>query len=167
MSDLHANTDDDDPKTLQTILVGVVGVALTVVVILLLEVLHRRTAEAEFRATSPGERANVSVGYAGETEVPPGISLTRDYRYYAGPKSTEHLLAFGAQLDRSIDLGWAFIEPITKGFVWLLRRTYEVVPNYGIAIIFLTFVLRIVMAPLTHKQMKVMKKNSSRLLKSS
>ncbi len=122
-----------------------------------------RTAESEFRATIPGERADVSVHYAGETEVPPGISLTRDYRYYAGPKSTDHLLAFGAQLDRSIDLGWAFIEPITKGFVWLLRRTYEVVPNYGVAIIFLTFVLRIVMAPLTHKQMKVMKKNSSQM----
>jgi YidC/Oxa1 family membrane protein insertase len=44
-----------------------------------------------------------------------------------------------------------------------LRRTYEVVPNYGVAIILLTFMLRLVMGPLTHKQMKVMKKNSTQM----
>ena len=37
------------------------------------------------------------------------------------------------------------------------------IPNYGIAIILLTVLLRLVMAPLTHKQMKVMKKNSTQM----
>ncbi len=122
-----------------------------------------RTASAKLLASRPGERSDVIVGYPGETDLPEGISLSREYRFYAGPKEVENLRDFGAQLERSIDLGWSLVEPITKSFVWLLRRTYEVVPNYGVAIILLTFMLRLVMGPLTHKQMKVMKKNSTQM----
>ena len=122
-----------------------------------------RTAEALFEATQPGKRCDVTVAYPGETDIPQGISLTRDFRFYAGPKEEVLLQDFGAQLDRSIDLGWSFVEPITRGFVWLLRRSYEFIPNYGVAIILLTFLLRLVMGPLTHKQMKVMKKNATQM----
>ena len=37
------------------------------------------TAQEAPSAGLPGERAAVSVGYSGETEIPQGISLTRDF----------------------------------------------------------------------------------------
>ncbi|MHC4991484.1 MAG: hypothetical protein ACYTGC_10925 [Planctomycetota bacterium] len=44
-----ASPEESDPRSGTTLLVGVVGVALLVVVVLLLEVLFKRTAESEFR----------------------------------------------------------------------------------------------------------------------
>ncbi len=122
-----------------------------------------RTASAELRATYPGEQSEVWVGYPADSDIPEGISLVRAFGLYAGPKDEERLRQFGSGLEESIDLGWSWVEPITKGFVLLLRRCYEIIPNYGIAIILLTIALRLVMAPLTHKQMKVMRKNSTQM----
>ena len=51
MPDEHAHiaveTDDSDPKSTPTLLVGVVGMILLMVIVLLVEVLFHRTSEAE------------------------------------------------------------------------------------------------------------------------
>ena len=41
--------DESDPRSSTTVIVGVVGVALTVVIVILLEVLFQTTAESEFQ----------------------------------------------------------------------------------------------------------------------
>ncbi|MCL2792933.1 MAG: membrane protein insertase YidC [Spirochaetaceae bacterium] len=83
------------------------------------------------------------------------------FRFYIGPKSPEHLRAYnypdrngfrmaGLDLDRALDsrymLGW--LQDILKA---LLNIFYGMIPNYGIAIILLTLVIRILLIPLTHK----------------
>jgi YidC/Oxa1 family membrane protein insertase len=90
--------------------------------------------------------------------VPTGTSITREYAIYAGPKDPEQLAAVGAQLDRSIDLGWSWMAPLTRAFAWLLKACYAVIPNYGVAIILLTVMVRLCTAPLAAKQMKSMKR---------
>ena len=45
-------------------------------------------------------------------------------------------------------------------FGYLLNLIYEIVNNYGIAIILFTLVIKIVMLPLSIKQQKMLKKNS-------
>jgi YidC/Oxa1 family membrane protein insertase len=61
-------------------------------------------------------------------------------------------------LARSINLGWNWLSPLTHVFGWLLRALYSVVPNYGVAIILLTILVRGVTTPLTMKQMKSMER---------
>lgn len=116
-----------------------------------------RDAYAVFQPLPGGEGASAVVGYA-PTLLPPGQQLSREYRVYVGPKESQRLEAVGAQLDRSIDRGWAWVAPLTALFAWLLRATYLVVPNYGLDIILITIGVRLLTAPLMSKQMRSMRK---------
>ncbi len=55
------------------------------------------------------------------------------------------------------------INPVTSlvdyMFIPFLNYSYSVIPNYGIAIIVLTVLIKLIFAPLTHKQFKSMKVN--------
>jgi YidC/Oxa1 family membrane protein insertase len=116
-----------------------------------------RDASARFTPTEPGERALVEVGFA-RAELPPGGSLDREYRVYLGPKQPERLDAVGAHLDEAIAKGW--FPSLTRFFTWTLTATHAVVPNYGVAIILITIVVRLLLAPLMARQMRSMKRMS-------
>jgi YidC/Oxa1 family membrane protein insertase len=88
----------------------------------------------------------------------PGTRVAREYRIYAGPKEPQRLAAVGVQLERSIQHGYAWVAPLTRAFSWLLDACYRVIPNYGVAIILLTVLVRLVTAPLAAKQMRSMKR---------
>lgn len=118
-----------------------------------------RDAIATAFAYQPGTEARVTVSQP-PAAILPGTALTREYSLFFGPKEPELLGAVGAQLDRSIDLGYSWIAPLTRGFIWLLKACYSVVPNFGVAIIMLTVLVRLVTAPLAAKQMKSMKRMS-------
>jgi len=93
-----------------------------------------------------------------ETAIPAGQSLAREFRGYMGPKEMERLEAFGGGTFHAIDLGWSWVEPLTRFFSAFLKMLYAVVANYGIAIIILTVLVRVVTAPLTIKQMRSMER---------
>lgn len=76
---------------------------------------------------------------------------------YAGPKDIGVLRTAGSSLDRAIDLG-DWIGPIARPILWFLRWLYELIPNYGIAIVLLTVLIRLLMFPLTQMQARSMKK---------
>ena len=116
-----------------------------------------RDASARFTPTVPGELALLEVGFA-RAELPPGGRLDREYRLYLGPKEPDRLDAVGAHLDEAIQKGW--FPSLTRFFTWLLTATHNVVPNYGVAIILITIVVRLLMAPLMARQMKSMKRMS-------
>jgi YidC/Oxa1 family membrane protein insertase len=116
-----------------------------------------RDARVRWVVLRPAEETLVTMSQP-PVSVPTGSAVTREYSIYAGPKAPEQLAAVGAQLDRSIDLGWSWMAPLTRGFVWLLKACYAVIPNYGVAIILLTVIVRLFTAPLAAKQMKSMKR---------
>jgi len=93
-----------------------------------------------------------------ETAIPAGQSIAREFRGYMGPKEMERLEAFGGGTLHAIDLGWSWVEPLTRFFSAFLKMLYTVVANYGIAIIILTVLVRVVTAPLTIKQMRSMER---------
>lgn len=83
------------------------------------------------------------------------------YRVYAGPNIKKEMNrynnpdknAFGIRdynlekaTDRSKILGW--LESILK---WILIACYRLIPNYGVAIILLTIIIKIVVFPITRK----------------
>jgi YidC/Oxa1 family membrane protein insertase len=103
----------------------------------------------------PGNEALLEVSFA-PVALPPGAKLARDYRLYLGPKEAERLEAFGAHLDEAIQKGWAPI--LARFFTAMLTFVHGFVPNYGLAILLLTVVMRVAMAPLMVGQMRSMKR---------
>jgi YidC/Oxa1 family membrane protein insertase len=93
-----------------------------------------------------------------EVKLPPGQLTDQEFRAYLGPKEPDRLMAIGGGTIGSIDLGWSWIEPLVLGFGWLLRALYSIVPNYGLAIIVLTILVRVVTMPLTNRQMRSMER---------
>ena len=116
-----------------------------------------RDASARFTPVELGETAQLEVGF-GRAELPPGGGLEREYRVYLGPKEPARLDAVGAHLDAAIAKGW--IPPLTRFFTWLLTATHKILPNYGVVIILLTIVVRLLLAPLMARQMRSMKRMS-------
>ncbi len=84
-------------------------------------------------------------------------SLTYSTKIYAGPKEISILKSMGKQMDRAIDLG-EWIGPISRPLLYFLKWIHSIIPNYGIAIILLTIIVRLLLYPLTHMQNKSMKK---------
>lgn len=81
------------------------------------------------------------------------LSLTS----YWGDKSYDRLAALPHDLERSVQLGtFSFLaRPLLVALHWIYDN---VVANYGWAIILLTIVIKIVLLPLTHSNMKSMRK---------
>jgi YidC/Oxa1 family membrane protein insertase len=90
--------------------------------------------------------------------IPPGRSMARELRGYMGPKEIGRLESLGGETIRAVDLGWSWVQPLTRFFSLLLAALYSIIPNYGVAIIILTILVRVVTAPLTIKQMRSMER---------
>lgn len=67
----------------------------------------------------------------------------RVFTLYAGPKNYTTLKSYGRGLEHLVDFGWFTI--LAKPMFWLLRQFYAVFHNYGVAIILLTIVVRILL----------------------
>ncbi len=83
-------------------------------------------------------------------------SATYQVLSYVGPKQREALAAAGHNLDELIDLG--FFSAIAKVLVAFLLKVYELIPNWGIAIIVLTITARVLLFPLSVPSIKSMVK---------
>ncbi len=74
---------------------------------------------------------------------------------YFGPKEIKRLNALGHNLSAAINFGW--FDPIAKPLLYTLHFLYRYLHNYGLAIIVLTILIKIVFWPLSHKSAKSMK----------
>ena len=77
------------------------------------------------------------------------------YEIYLGPRELGILKNFGKDLDQAINFGWTDI--IAKPLLYILRFFDEYIHNYGVSIILLTVLVKILFWPLTHKSYKSMK----------
>jgi YidC/Oxa1 family membrane protein insertase len=77
------------------------------------------------------------------------------FRVFLGPKDRDTLVSAGHQLDRALDFGWFWF--IAVPLLWGLRLLHRFIPNYGVAIILLTGIVKLVTAPLTQTSFKSMK----------
>jgi YidC/Oxa1 family membrane protein insertase len=76
------------------------------------------------------------------------------FTVYAGPKDLSALASVGHHLTRTVDLGWfSFVaEPMLR----ILKLFHQATGNYGIDIVLLTLLVKLVTIPLTHKSFKSM-----------
>jgi YidC/Oxa1 family membrane protein insertase len=77
--------------------------------------------------------------------------LVHHFDFYFGPVDYDNLRAYNIGLENSMEFGWKLIRPISKLILQLLRFLYKLIPNYGIAIIILSIIIKVVFYPLTHK----------------
>ena len=84
-----------------------------------------------------------------------GDSIKIPLKVYFGPKELDLLRMVDPTLDHAVDFGWftAVAYPILK----LMKFLFQFVKNYGLAIILLTILLKLVTYPLTYKSVKSMK----------
>jgi YidC/Oxa1 family membrane protein insertase len=114
-------------------------------------------AHARFTTLTPGQEG-ISQIFFDPVRIPAGLALSREFSGYLGPKIPELLEKVGSSTIRSIDLGWSWVAPLTRFFGWTLHEIYALVPNYGVAIILLTILVRAVTTPLTLRQMRSMER---------
>lgn len=92
----------------------------------------------------------------GEKALQPGESFTRKASYYVGPKKYSVLKALGKRRDDVMEFG--FFRVVCQVLLPLLNAIHDVVRNYGIAIIILTMITRVVFWPITRKSTESMRR---------
>jgi len=90
-----------------------------------------------------------------------GSSRIEDkYHFYLGPKNQENLMIYerGDNDYRLRETGLfevadnkGFLAPLEKILKWFLQLFYRIIPNYGVAIILLTILVKLILFPLTKK----------------
>jgi YidC/Oxa1 family membrane protein insertase len=107
-----------------------------------------------------GAQHRVSVRQAGPALVsaisgPGGPSNVHSYTIFFGPKDLDTLRSVGRGLERTIDFGYFGF--IAIPFLYILHFSHAFTGSYGIDIILLTVLIKVLMAPLTHKSFVSMK----------
>jgi len=94
----------------------------------------------------------------------PNESRTYEFGLYMGTKEMESLSRYavvpGVNLEDAIDWGWfgGLTRFLGEKMLWLLRVFFNLTGIWGVAIILLTVVVKVLTLPLTFKQMRSMKK---------
>jgi YidC/Oxa1 family membrane protein insertase len=80
----------------------------------------------------------------------------KNYRFdlYFGPKKIDILRTMGHNLDLAVNFGW--FDMLARPCLWLLNFLHGYIPNYGVAIIILTILVKVVLWPLGNKSYKSM-----------
>lgn len=86
------------------------------------------------------------------TTVAPGQTQVFNEQYWVGPKLQDQLEAVAPDLQLVVDYGWAWFlsQPLHALLTWL----HTFIPNWGLTIIALTIVVRIVIMPLSRIQFR-------------
>lgn len=84
-----------------------------------------------------------------------GQAANQHYTVFIGPKEIDTLKAVGKGIERSIDFGifWFISIPL----LYILHFFHRFTASYGVDIIILTVLIKVLMAPLTHKSYVSMK----------
>jgi YidC/Oxa1 family membrane protein insertase len=99
------------------------------------------------------------VDYLGQPRaIAPGMQIIETTRVFAGAKTVPVLQAYEKTLGvpRLVDaVDWGFLWFLTKPIFYLVDYFYGLVGNFGIAILMLTVVVRLIMFPLANKSFEM------------
>lgn len=107
--------------------------------------------DAENTIYSRTNNGIATIGYRGPvTNVAPNSEATITSQLWTGPKDQKEMEATAANLDLTVDYGWAWF--IAKPLFALLTFIQSIVTNWGLAIIGVTIVVKTILYPLTKAQ---------------
>jgi YidC/Oxa1 family membrane protein insertase len=87
--------------------------------------------------------------------IPPKQAIKIPYRIYMGPKEIESLKELGVGADKLVDFG--FFTVVAKPLLWFIKLTNSFTKNFGIDILILSILIKIIFLPLTQISFKSMK----------
>jgi YidC/Oxa1 family membrane protein insertase len=88
--------------------------------------------------------------------VAPGASHTFETKLFVGPKLQDQLVDVSPTLKLTVDYGWLTI--LSEPLFWLLSKVHGVVANWGLAIILVTILIKLVFYKLTETSGRSMAK---------
>ncbi len=98
-----------------------------------------------------------AVGIASPTmTVPSGATASTGASLYVGPTLSDQLKAAAPNLNLTVDYGWLWF--ISELLFWLMIHIQQYVGNWGLAIIAVTIVIKLVFYPLSAKSFRSMAK---------
>jgi len=121
-------------------------------------------------ALIPDQKTDAHTSFVGRTEngqntyqadfvrpaqrIEPGKSVTNTSHFFVGAKELSLLDAYSQSLnvphlDRAVDFGWFYF--ITKPIFYALKFLHDLLGNFGLAILMLTILTRILFLPLANK----------------
>jgi YidC/Oxa1 family membrane protein insertase len=91
--------------------------------------------------------------------VAPSQSIEVTDRFFAGAKEVQLLDAYAERygiplFDRAVDFGWFYF--LTKPIFHILHFFYQMIGNYGVAILLLTLLVKLLFYPLANKSYRAM-----------
>ncbi|HOO46194.1 MAG TPA: membrane protein insertase YidC [Deltaproteobacteria bacterium] len=89
------------------------------------------------------------------TEIEPSSRYEKDYLIFVGPKELETLKTTGYGLRKALDFG--FFDIIAKPLLMAMNWIHSFTNSYGLSIILLTIIIKILLYPLTLKSFTSMK----------
>ena len=98
-----------------------------------------------------------SVGFKTATSLE-GRSASVAFRVFAGPQDYKLISAMGVGLERAIDMGWSFTRPLSVLLLKALVWGHKYIPNYGLVIILISILTKLLFYRLTHKSFTEMKR---------
>lgn len=131
--------------------------------------------KAEFKRDVSGEKTSTSVIVPNDSAIlrirslnlKPREKKTNLFRIYVGPKIEQNLKQVGYRsagleesypsplLEKIVDFGWFWF--LAHPMLWILNGCYKICGNYGVGIILLTVIIKIILFPLTRKSYQSMK----------
>lgn len=86
--------------------------------------------------------------------VQPGVAAEHAFQFYAGPLSDRITGSFSPQLENIVTYTYQWLGPISRPLLGILQYIADLTRNYGIAIILLTLIVKVILHPLTRKSMR-------------
>jgi len=85
----------------------------------------------------------------------PGSKVERDFELYVGPKATDTLVSAHHDLSALLFPGlWEWMRSLSFALLWLLKSIHLLVPSWGLAIIILAVLVRVLIYPVARQTLK-------------
>ena len=117
-------------------------------------VIPENQSNQTLKLSAEGDKINTLL-VSQEDVIPAAGRLQYNYQVYFGPKRITTLREAGHDLERIVNFGW--FDKIARPALYLLNFFYRYVGNYGIAIILVTVLIKILFWPIAQKGLKSMK----------
>ena len=95
----------------------------------------------------------------GSRELKPGAAVSYAFDYYCGPKILHNLESFDPSSAKKVmHLSWGPLNYLARFMLWILIKLHAIVGSYGVGIIILTLLVRLIFYPITARGNASMKK---------
>jgi len=117
-------------------------------------VIPEKSEGISLKLSAEGEKIRTLL-IGAEDIIPAKGHLQYNYQVYFGPKKMADLIEAGHDLERVVNFGW--FDKLAKPALFLLNFFYGYVGNYGISIILVTILIKLLFWPIAQKGLKSMK----------